>query len=88
MFSIEHHTGPSQNTRAQRRKLEEILKEVPDHEFNDQLLCFELTTSLNSDKDVVKVMGADVSLAVQAQAFLELAGLYKMECKAQQEKKD
>ena len=88
MFSIEHHTGPSQNTRAQRRKLEEILKEVPDHEFNDQLLCFELTTSLNSDEDVVKVMGADVSLAVQAQAFLELAGLYKMERKAQQEKKD
>ena len=88
MFSIEHHTGPSQNTRAQRRKLEEILKEVPNHKFNDQLLCFELTTSLNSDGDVVKVMGADVSLAVQAQAFLELAGLYKMERKAQQEKKD
>ena len=88
MFSIEHHTGPSQNTRAQRGKLEEILKEVPNHEFNDQLLCFELTTSLNSDEDVVKVMGADVSLAVQAQAFLELAGLYKMERKAQQEKKD
>ena len=88
MFSIEHHTGPSQNTRAQRRKLEEILKEVPNHKFNDQLLCFKLTTSLNSDEDVVKVMGADVSLAVQAQAFLELAGLYKMERKAQQEKKD
>ena len=88
MFSIEHHTGPSQNTRAQRRKLEEILKEVPNHKFIDQLLCFELTTSLNSDEDVVKVMGADVSLAVQAQAFLELAGLYKMEHKAQQEKKD
>ena len=88
MFSIEHHTGPSQNTRAQRRKLEEILKEVPNHKFNDQLLCFELTTSLNSDEDVVKFMGADVSLAVQAQAFLQLAGLYKMEHKAQQEKKD
>ena len=88
MSSIEHHTGPSQNTRAQKRKLEEILKEVPSHEFNDQLLCFELTTSLNSDKDVVKVMGADVPLAVQAQTFLELTGLYKMECRVRQDKKD
>ena len=69
---IEHHTGPSQNTRAQKRKLEEILQEVPNHKFNDQLLCFELTTSLNSDEDVVKVMGADVPAAVQSQAFLEL----------------
>ena len=69
-------TGPSQNTRAQKRKLEEILEEVPSHEFDDQLLCFELTTLLNSDEDVVKVMGADVPLAVQTQAFLELAGLY------------
>ena len=76
---IEHHTGPSQNTRAQKRKLEEILDEVPYHEFDNQLLCFELTTSLNSDEDVVKVMGADVPLAVQAQAFLELAGLYRMQ---------
>ena len=76
MSSIEHHTGPSQNTRAQKRKLEEILKEVPNHKFNDQLLCFKLMTSLNSDEDVVKVMGADVPLAVQAQAFLELTGLY------------
>ena len=73
---IEHHTIPSQNTRAQKRKLEEILDEVPNHEFDDQLLCLELTTSLNSDEDVVKVMGADVPLAVQAQAFPELAGLY------------
>ena len=73
---IEHHTSPLQNTRAQKRKLEEILEEVPNHEFNDQLLCFELTTSLNSDKDVVKVMGADVPMSVQSQAFLELAGLY------------
>ena len=73
---IEHHTGPSQNTRAQKRKLEEILDEVPNHEFNDQLLCFELTTSLNSNDNVVKVMGADVPLTVQAQAFLELADLY------------
>ena len=88
MSSIEHHTGPSQNTRAQKRKLEEILKEVPNHEFDDQLLCFELTTSLNSNEDVVKVMGADVPLAVQAQAFLELTGLYKMEHKAWQDKKD
>ena len=76
---IGHHTGPSQNTRAQKRKLEEILDEVPNHEFDDQLLCFELTTSLNSDEDVVKVMGADVLLAVQAQAFLELVGLYQMQ---------
>ena len=76
---IEHHTGPSQNTRAQKRKLEEILEEVPNHEFDNQLLCFELTTSLNSDEDVVKVMGADVPLAVQAQAFPELAGLYHMQ---------
>ena len=88
MSSIEHHTGPSQNTRAQKRKLEEILEEVPNHEFDDQLLCFELTTSLNSDEDAVKVMGADVPLAVQAQAFPELAGLYKMEHKARQDKKD
>ena len=88
MSSIEHHTGPSQNTRAQKRKLEEILKEVPNHEFDDQLLCFELMTSLNSDEDVVKVMGADVQLAVQAQAFPELAGLYKMERKTRQDKKD
>ena len=85
---IEHHTSPSQNTRAQKRKLEEILEEVPSHEFDDQLLCFELTTSLNSDEDVVKVMGADVPLAVQSQAFLELAGLYKMQHKAAQDKKD
>ena len=53
-----HNTGPSQNTRAQKRKLEEILTEIPDNdEFDDQLLCFELMTSLNSDEDVVKVMG-------------------------------
>ena len=50
---IEHHTVPSQNTRAQKRKLEEILDEVPNHEFDDQLLCLELTTSLNSNEDVV-----------------------------------
>ena len=88
MSSIEHHTGPSQNTRAQKRKLEEILKEVPNHEFDDQLLCFKLTTSLNSDEDVVKVMGADVPLAVQAQAFPELVGIYKMGQKARKDKKD
>ena len=29
-------------------------------------------TSLNSDEDVVKVMGADVPAAVQSQAFPEL----------------
>ena len=85
---IEHHTSPSQNTRAQKRKLEEILQEVPSHEFDDQLLCFELTTSLNSDEDVVKVMGADVPLLVQSQAFPELAGLYRMQQKAAQDKKD
>ena len=34
-------------------------------------LCFELMTSLNSDEDVVKVMGADVPLAVQIQAFVK-----------------
>ena len=45
-------------------------------------------TSLNSDEDVVKVMGADVPLAVQIQAFLELAGLFKMEQKAAQDRKD
>ena len=84
-----HNTGPSQNTRAQKRKLEEILTETPDDdEFDDQLLCFELMTSLNSDEDVVKVMGADVPLAVQVQAFPELAGLFKMERKAAQDKKD
>ena len=75
---MSHQTGPSQNTRAQKRKLEEILEEVPDDEFNDQLLCFELMTSLNSNEDVVKVMGADVPLVVQIQAFPELAGLFKM----------
>ena len=85
---IEHHTGPSQNTRAQKRKLEEILEEEPNHEFDDQLLCFKLTTSLNSDEDVVKVMGADVPLMVQAQAFLELTSLYRMQCKAAQDQKD
>ena len=84
-----HNTGPSQNTRAQKRKLEEILTETPnDDEFDDQLLCFELMTSLNSDEDVVKVMGADVPLAVQIQAFPELSGLFKMERKATQDKKD
>ena len=84
-----HNTGPSQNTRAQKRKLVEILTETPDDdEFNDQLLCFELMTSLNSDEDVVKVMGADVPLAVQVQAFPELAGLFKMEQKAAQDRKD
>ena len=86
---MSHNTGPSQNTRAQKRKLEEILTETPDDdEFNDQLLCFELMTSLNSDEDVVKVMGADVPLAVQIQAFPELAGLFKMERKAAQDRKD
>ena len=84
-----HNTGPSQNTRAQKRKLEEILTETPDDdEFDDQLLCFELMTSLNSDEDVVKVMGADVPLAVQIQAFPELSGFFKMERKAAQDKKD
>ena len=84
-----HNTGPSQNTRAQKRKLEEILTETPDDdEFDDQLLCFELMTSLNSDEDVVKVMGADIPLAVQIQAFPELAGLFKMERKATHDKKD
>ena len=84
-----HNTGPSQNTRAQKRKLEEILTEMPeDDEFDDQLLCFELMTSLNSDEDVVKVMGADVPLAVQLQAFPELSGLFKMERKAAQDRKD
>ena len=87
MSQIEHHTGPSQNTRAQKRKLEEILKEVPNHEFDDQLLCFELTMSLNSNEDVVKVMGASVLLVVQVEAFPKLAGLYKMEHKAWQDKK-
>ena len=86
---MSHNTGPSQNTRAQKRKLEEILTETPnDDEFDDQLLCFELMTSLNSDEDVVKVMGADVPLAVQIQAFPELAGLFKMGRKAAQDKKD
>ena len=85
---IEHHTGPSQNTRAQKRKLEEILEEVPNHEFDNQLLYFELMTSLNSNEDVVKVMGADIPLVVQAQAFLELDGLYPMQQKAAQDKKD
>ena len=84
-----HNTGPSQNTRAQKRKLEEILTETPDDdEFDDQLLCFELMTSLNSNEDVVKVMGADVPLAVQIQAFPELSGLFKMERKTAQERKD
>ena len=84
-----HNTGPSQNTRAQKRKLEEILTETPDDdEFDDQLLCFELMTSLNSDEDVVKVMGADVPLVVQVQAFPELSGLFKMERKAVQDRKD
>ena len=84
-----HNTSPSQNTRAQKRKLEEILTETPDDDkFDDQLLCFELMTSLNSNEDVVKVMGADVPLVVQIQAFPELAGLFKMERIAAQNKKD
>ena len=85
---MNNHTGPSQNTRAQKRKLEEILEEVSDDKFDDQLLYYELMTSLNSDEDVVKVMGADVPLAVQIQAFLELASLFKMEQKATQDRKD
>ena len=86
---MSHNTGPSQNTRAQKRKLEEIFTETPDDdEFNDQLLCFELMTSLNSDEDVVKVMGADLPLAVQIQVFPELAGLFKMEQEATQDRKD
>ena len=84
---MSHQTSPSQNTRAQKRKLEEILEETSNDEFDDQLLCFELMTSLNSNEDVVKVMGADVPLAVQIQAFPELAGLFKMERKAAQDKK-
>ena len=84
-----HNTGPSQNTRAQKRKLEEILTETPDNdEFDDQLLCFKLMTSLNSDEDMVKVMGADVPLTVQLQVFPELAGLFKMERKVAQDQKD
>ena len=85
---MSHQTGPSQNTRAQKRKLEEILDEVSDDEFNDQLLCFKLMTSLNSDEDVVKVMGADVPLTVQLQVFPELAGLFRMQRKAAQNQKD
>ena len=86
---MSHNTGPSQNTRAQKRKLEEILTETPNNdEFDDQLLCFELMTSLNSDEDMVKVMGADVPLAVQIQAFPELASLFKMQRKAAQDRKD
>ena len=86
---MSHNTGPSQNTRAQKRKLEEILTETPENDkFDDQLLCFELMTSLNSDEDVVKTMGADVPLAVQIQAFPELASLFKMEQKAAKDKKD
>ena len=89
MPSITHNTGPSRDTRAQKRKLEKILTETPDDdEFEDQLLCFELITSLNSDEDVVKVMGADVPLVVQLQAFPELAGLFRMERKAAQDRKD
>ena len=67
-FSVCYRTPHWSFTKHQspKRKLEEILEEVPNHEFNDQLLCFELTTSLNSDEDVVKIMGADVPLAVQA----------------------
>ena len=65
-----HNTGPSQNTRAQKRKLEEILTETPeDDEFDDQLLCFELMTSLNSNEDMVKVMGADVPKKGWAEAM-------------------
>ena len=45
-------------------------------------------TSLNSDEDVVKVMSADVPLAVQIQAFPELSGLFKMERKAARDQKD
>ena len=45
-------------------------------------------TSLNSDEDVVKVMGADVPLVVQLQAFPELASSFKMEQKATQDRKD
>ena len=45
-------------------------------------------TSLKSDEDVVKVMGADVPLAVQLQAFPELSGLFKMQRKAAQDRKD
>ena len=86
---MSHNTGPSQNTRTQKRKLEEILTETPDNdEFNNQLLCFELMTSLNSGEDVVKVMGADVPQVVQIQAFPELAGLFKMEREAAQDRKD
>ena len=61
---------------------------MDDDEFNDQLLCFELMTSLNSNEDVVKVMGADVPLMVQIQAFPELTSLLKMERKAAQDRKD
>ena len=45
-------------------------------------------TSLNSDEDVVKVMGADIPLMVQVQAFPELTGLFKMQRKAAQDRKD
>ena len=45
-------------------------------------------TSLNSDEDVVKVMGADVPLAVQIQAFPELSGLFKMQQRAAQDMRD
>ena len=45
-------------------------------------------TSLNTGEDVVKVMGADVPLAVQIQAFPELSGLFKMERKAAQDGRD
>ena len=49
---------------------------------------FQTHDFLNPDEDVVKVMGADIPLAVQAQAFPELAGLYRMQQKAVQDQKD
>ena len=86
-FSVSHR-APYWSFSTKHQSPKEIVEEVPNHKFDDQLPCFELMTSLNSDEDVVKVMGADVPLVVQVQAFPELAGLYQMQSRARQEKKD
>ena len=51
-------------------------------------IAFRDNQQISLADSTVKVMGADVPLAVQIQAFPELAGLFKMEQKAAQDRKD
>lgn len=60
MSPIENKAGPSQNTCTQKRKLNEILHEVEDHKYNNQVLLYELVRSFNMDDDIVQVDKSEI----------------------------